>query len=142
LNIETNQYLRTDIDKNSTAANGYGCFIKVNNTNELVAIYGYDTTVFFFFKKSYRIDDASLIALQKDGLFKSRFILFKDHKKEIDIKYSSIDPEGDIFVDMVNWLNIKPRENLLRKLNKSFIIFSETDPIKRKELAMDDWSQS
>lgn len=136
LNTESYHHIKTDFLGKELVANGYGCLVNTDGVKQLAAIYAADESLYFFFKRSYRLDDTTLNASQKDGFFRSRFVLSKSGVKEIDIKYPSIDPESDIFIDVVDWLNTKPREDLLDQLSKASAMLSETDPARRRKLAM------
>lgn len=136
LDTESNRCSKTDLLEKDQLANGYGCFVDIHGIKELAAIYTANKKILFFFKTSYLLEDSSLSASQKDGFFKSRFILFKNRSKVIDIKYSPIDPESDVFIDVAEWLKTKNREQLLEKLSNISDVLSEKDPIRRRELAM------
>ena len=134
LNVLEGICIQSNLEVHSQAANGYGVLIDTDGKHELVAIYGFNQTVYFFYRKSYRIDNPDLSIVEKDGIFKSKFQLFLNGNKEIDIKYKQIDIENDIFLDLKDWLEVKPREKLISMLSKQAEFFSETDFAKRADL--------
>ncbi|MCU4580232.1 hypothetical protein KTJ32_04360 [Acinetobacter gyllenbergii] len=135
-NFENKELERSNISRTKRAANGYGFFIEVDKQKKLVAILGCEEFIFFLFdRKLYRLDDERLTVIQQDGFLRNTFQLFVGKEKEIDIRYKQIwDIDNDIFLDVKDWLDIKPREMRLFKLSEYACFLKETDIQKRTDI--------
>ena len=124
---------QSNISRTQRAANGYGVFVEIDKEKKLAAILGFDESVYFLFDRSlYCLDDKSLTVIQKDGFLKNTFQLFVNGQKKLDIRYKQIwDIDNDIFLDVKNWLEMKPREKLLFELSK-YANFLKEENLERR----------
>ncbi|ESK57493.1 hypothetical protein [Acinetobacter tjernbergiae] len=132
-NFESRELDQSNISKNQRASNGYGLYAEVDKQRKLVAIFGCGDFIYFLFDRAlYRLDDESLTVSQKDGFLKNTFQLFINGQKKIDIRYKQIwDIDNDVFLDVKDWLDIKPREKLLFKLSK-YAEFLKEENLERR----------
>ncbi|WHP07185.1 MULTISPECIES: hypothetical protein [Acinetobacter] len=135
-NFVSKELERSNISRNQRASNGCGLYAEVDKQRKLAAILGYGEFIYFLFDRElYRLDDESLTINQKDGFLKNTFQLFVNGQKKIDIRYKQIwDIENDIFLDVRDWLQIKPREKQLLKLRQYAEFLKESDFYKRASL--------
>lgn len=123
-NILDNTFVETDLNVEDTLHQGYADFYTINNQEILVALFGYKDTMFFYCKNLVKLDKEYLKCDLKYGIFKNHFLL-KDSKNEIlNISYSKVEIDNDVFTDVFELLKIKPYSNRLNYIHNLATFYS------------------
>lgn len=134
-----NEFQKSDISSSTVASDGYGTFVVVDGAKELASIFCQDSTMYFYFREKFRLDDEKLSVMQKDGFFKNDFKVYLNNFKKIDIKYKQLDVDDDIFLEVKQTLNIRPRSEMIKFLENWVSFFSEKDMLKRQDI---NWNKN
>lgn len=129
-NILDSTFIETTLKAEETLHQGYADFYTINNQEILVALFSYEDTMFFYCKNLVKLDMEYLKCDLKYGIFKNHFLL-KDSKNTIvNISYSKVEIDNDIFTDVFELMKIKPysnRLNYLHNLAKFYSLISFED---------------
>lgn len=121
-----------DVRKGGFAFGGYGDFYGVKGDAECALFYCMDQKIFFHFRESYELAAGEYSAEIIHKMFGgNRFVLRFGGSVVVNYVYRSMDPESDVFQDLVAILKISPRSKLLSHLNCMAQYYSEADVNRR-----------
>lgn len=108
------------IKKSSNAhINGYGDFYDINGVEKLVIILGWGNTIYFFCDSLIDLAQDNLSAsIHSKWFLKNKFVLRSGGGVLINVTYKKTEIESDIFMDVVDYLKIKPFEERLKKITR------------------------
>lgn len=119
--------------KKDKLCQGYGCLHKVNNKNDLIALYSSKEGLYFYcLGKLIRLDQPNLKCSLKHGFFKSKFELFLNDEESIKVSYQRTAFGSEVLDDVYEL--ITDNNNSGKRIEKLIKVLSETDKEKRFEL--------